>query len=278
MKLTSVVIHPENSSESVELSFRDPRSVNPYNVKYIFGLDADEIIPTYYGASEDSTFYNLSLTKREIVVRIGLNPNFTQNQSYSDLRDALYKMIASSRTGKISLYFQNGVDVIAVISGFVSKFESPHFEKTQQVQLTINCVDPMLKALEPIDMVLTGLDPAETVIEDVLSTAPHGFKFKMDIVDDIDSIIITDPNDDTWSFEIIPANGFVTFDILNFSSEYNKKKLYITRGENTIQLADVITPGSIWPIIFPGENTFSFTNPTALVWNKITYFPTYWGI
>lgn len=152
MKLTSVEIHPENSSNILVLSFRDPRRNNPYNVKTIIGLDADQIVPRFYGVSGNSTskFYELSLENREIIVSVELNPNFTDSESYSDLRDELYKMISSSRTGKVQLQFKNGVEVLAAISGFVSKLESPHFERTQTVQITIKCDEPMLKAVTPV--------------------------------------------------------------------------------------------------------------------------------
>src|SRR5690349_10437174 len=119
MKLTSIEIHPENSSDVAILSFRDPNTINPYNVKGITGLDADEIVPRSYGGSGSFKFYNLSLLNREIVFKVGLNPRFSDHKSYSDLRDNLYRMISSSRTGKIQIQFKRGTDVIAVISGFV---------------------------------------------------------------------------------------------------------------------------------------------------------------
>lgn len=280
MKLTSVEIHPANSSEVVVLSFRDPRRLNPYNVTGITGLDADEIVPRYYGNSGNSNdkFFNLVLTKRDIVVRVELNPVFVVDQTYSDLRDALYKVIASSRTGVVQLQFKNGAEVVAAISGFVSKFESPHFDKVPSVQLTINCQGSMLQALDPVNIPLPGLDPALTHIIDDKSTAPHGFKFQM-VAGSVPSMKITDPSNDAWSFEVIPAGGgFHSGDIVFFSSDFNDKYLYLVRSGAVIYLADVITPGSMWPILFPGDNQLAFTNPTSFVWNDISYYPTYWGV
>lgn len=150
MKLTSIEIHPTGSSEIAVLSFRDPGSVNPYNVKGITGLDAEAIVPKHYKGSGSSNFYHMSLENREIAFRIGLNPRFSEYDTYSDLRDALYKMIASSRTGKLQLQFKNGIEVVAAISGSISKFETPLFDKTPEVQITITCDEPMLKALDPV--------------------------------------------------------------------------------------------------------------------------------
>jgi hypothetical protein len=218
------------------------------------------------------------LEKRDIVLRIGLNPNFTTDQTFSDLRDALYKMIAASRTGKIQLQFKKQNVVVAAISGFASKFESPNFEKTQEVQLTIKCDDPMLKAINAIDVDIASLDPLLTHIQDDDSTAPHGFTFQMGFIGSVSTLIISDPFNTSWDFRITPVGGFVSGDALYFSSELNDKKLFIIRGALNIPLADVVAPGSIWPIMFPGDNTFAFSNEANLVWNAISYYPTYWGV
>ena len=280
MKLTSVEIHPANSFAYAVLSFRDPTRDNPYNVKEIVGLDADEIVPRYYGTSKTSTdkFYALSLQQRDIVLNIGLNPRYGQYETVADLRDALYKMIASSRTGKIQLQFKNELEIVAAVTGFVSKFESAHFEKTQEVKITIRCDEPMLKSPAPVEIRVAGLNPADTSITDTKSNAPHGFKFDMNVTANIASIIINDPNDLSWNFTVIPVGGFLTGDVLSFSSEYNNKTLYITRGANTIYLADVIQLDSLWPIMFPGDNNFVFTHPTNLTWKSISFYPTYWGV
>lgn len=149
MKVTAVEIHPAGSSEMILLSFRDPGSTNPYNIIGITGLDADAIVPKYY-RGPSSSFYNMSLVNRDVVMQIGLNPDFTAYKTFSDLRDDLYRLIASSRTGKVSLHFKNRLDTVAVLSGSISKFETPLFEKKQTVTLTMACDDPMLRAPDPV--------------------------------------------------------------------------------------------------------------------------------
>jgi hypothetical protein len=277
MKITSVEIHPTGSSDVCVLSFRDPRRLNPYNIKAIAGLDADEIVPKYYGGSGASKQYNLSIEKRDIVVRIELNPNFALNQSVSSLRDDLYRFIAASRSGTVQLRFKNGNNVVAGLSGFINKFEAAHFSKTPEVQLTIACEDPMLRGVDPISIDVGDLSPALTTIEDDLSTAQHGFTFEMEFDANLASFNIHDP-DDNWSFEITPVGGFLNNDVLHFSSEKNNKYLHVVRSGNTIHLADVITSGSIWPIIFPKTNEFVCENPGSLTWLSISHYPTYWGV
>lgn len=276
MKLTSVAIRPDNSSEVAVLSFRDPNANNPYNVKSILGLDADELVQRSYGGSGSFKFYTVSLQNRSVVFKIGLNPSFVDRKSYSELRDALYRMIASSRTGKINIQFLNGTDVKASLKGFVTKFNNPLFEKTQDIEITVKCDEPLLRSPTPI--VLTNLTPAHAIIQDEESTAPHGFSFDISVTEPFASLKITDPTDDSWSFEVIPVSGFLVGDQVRFSSEFNDKQLYIGREGSTIYLADVIVPGSVWPILFPGNNSFVFTHPDSFDWNYLTYYPTYWGV
>lgn len=277
MKLTSVELHPSGSSNVCELSFQDPRRVNPFNIRTITGLDADEIVARYYGGVGESApkFYNLSLESRTIVVRIELNPSLKDGETYSDLRDELYRLIASSRTGVVQLRFKNGDDTIAAISGFVSKFEASHFAKNPEAQLSINCVDPILRALEPVVINASELDPAQTIIVDAESTAPHGFKFAIAFTDAVPLFSIGDVD---WDFEIAYPGGFLTGDVLHYSNEQDSKYLYLVRDFVTTHLADRITPNSVWPIIFPGENTLSCGNPTRLDWISVSHYPAYWGV
>jgi hypothetical protein len=278
MKITSVELHPHGSSEVCELSFRDPSRQNPYNVKGITGLDADEIVPRFYGTPGSSNFYNLVMVKRTIVILLELNPRYELNESPSSLRDNIYRMIASSRQGLMHIWFKEAADTKAILSGYITKTEAPLFNKTSEIQITIECDEPMLKAPNPVSLNVVGLDPSLTIVQDDLSTAPHGFKFEVSFDADVASFLMEDPDDATWAFEITPVAGFDVGDVLHFSSEYNDKYVYIVRGGNVIHLADVIVSGSVWPVIFPGENKFTLANGANLDWDAISHYPTYWGV
>jgi len=278
MKVTSIELHPSGSDDVCVLSFRDPRRRNPYNVKAMVGLGADEIVHRFYGVSGSSKFYNLSVEKKDVIARIALNPAFANGETFSTLRDRIYKMISSSRRGVIDLHFMNLEQVVAKLSGFVTKMETPYFEKEQEVQITISCIDPMLRSPDPVSVSLVGQTPELTVVDDDISTAPHGLSFELEIGYDLAEIVITDPDDDSWQFRLAPVGGFLTGDVLHCSSEYNNKLLYVERSGNDIPIVDTIVQGSVWPIIFPGSNKFSIANAANLTWNSISYYPTYWGV
>lgn len=276
MRVTSIELHAENSSNQCVLSYRDPGATNPYLAKSITGLDADDIVPRFYGSSaSNAKYYNLSLQKRDVIFHMTLNPRYAQFESHSALRDELYRLISSSRTGVISVEFKDGPTVVAVISGFVSKLETDHFDKEPSVKLTVSCDDPMLRAVAPTVVPVFGLDPENTVITDNLSTAPHGVSFSVIFDEAQPSFTMTDA-DEEWFFSVSPVGGFLEGDVLHLSSDFNNKQLYVIRDAVTTHLADVLSAESIWPIIFPGVNTFVCS--PGFTWNSITYYPTYWGV
>lgn len=275
MKITSIEAHPAGSSEIMVMSFKDVSRENPYIIKTIIGLDPDEIEALYSGVED---FYDLFLVKREPVFRVELNPNFSENQTYSDLRDTFYRMIQSSRTGKIQFQFKNEDEVVAVLNGSVSRVEAPQFQKDQPLQFTVKCDEPLLKAPSATVIDISGLDPTSTDILDDKSTARHGFKFQVEVLSNIPDFIIENPDDESWSFEIDLLGGFLTDDVIHFSSEYNNKYLYVVRDGDPFHLGHAIRPGSAWPLIFPKDNFFSMAHPDSLAWLAISHYYTYWGV
>jgi len=279
MKLTSIEIHPAGSSDVHILSFQDPTRLNPYNVISIGGLDVDSIVPKQYGDGN----YDMTLVDRQPVMKVQLNPRFEDNETYSDLRDALYRAISSSRTGLIEFQFKNGEVIVATLSGWVVKMEASLSEPSPQVQLTIKSLDPMLVSPDVVNVDLTGMTSDDFQVQDDLSTAPHGFVLEAQVggVDIVGTIDLRCPDAFTkFSFSSV-ISGFVVGDVIHISSERNKKDLYIQRDEARIYIADGIQPGSVWPMIFPRENQFSFSyfgDPYQLTLLSLEHYPTYWGV
>ena len=283
MKLSNIALY-SNDSEIASFSFRDPGGVNPYIIKGITGLDADEIVPKFYGVSSDASkkYHTLSIPNRELSFYISLNPMFTSGKSYSELRDDLYRAISSSRSGVTQVRLNDSLTTIAAVSGFITSFETNHFDQSPTVKITVWCDDGLLKGLSPIIVDTTPwLEPYFTIV-DSYSTAPHGFKFKSTFVDQPDSYVIQEDPASGWTFTITPGligglTGFEVGDELYFSSEADNKYLYIIRSATTIHLLDKIVPGSSWPILFPGTNSFS-TSLDTVTWDEVSYYPTYWGV
>lgn len=272
------VTPPEEVTEDgIVLSFKDPHALNPYNAVAIEGLDTDLIIPKYYGTGIDSKLYNLVRKKRTVVLQAGLNPNFSDLESYSALRDDLYRLISASRTGLVQLRFKNGDVVVAALSGFVSKFETDQFDRDQEIKLTLECRDPMLKSLDQVTANFYIPTPGVLEIQDDKSTAPHGFSFIAEFKGTL-PIFRMSNEQGVGTFIIRPRTPFIRNDRLHFSSDFNNKYLYMVRNGVVTHLADVLDLNPIWPIIFPGLNVYQIYIGTSIHWQSITHYETYWGV
>ena len=148
MKVSSIDLYSnDHLVTTFDVNQRDVR--NPYILKGITGLDADEIVPQFYGQGADSgaNFNDMTLEPREIVMKIGLNPDYRIGHHPADLRGHLYRAIASNRRGTIQLRFNEDSATVGAITGFVTKFESPIGNKDVEVTLTMRCDDPIFKSL-----------------------------------------------------------------------------------------------------------------------------------
>lgn len=266
-----------NDSEVVRFDMTGPDVRNPYTIKSITGLDAEEIVPQYYasGLVSGSKFNELALNPREITVRIDLKPNYRANQHPADLRAKLLKAIASSRTGTVQMRFYDAGVCWGAITGFITKFEAPTTTRDTEVQFTMKCDDPILRSLTVTSQIVDDLDTENPVIIDPISTCPHGFKFKATFTGSVGMFALNDAETADWIFQI--NYNFLAGDELYFSSEFGDKYLYRIRSAVTLNLMDVLEPDSIWPMIFPGENTFN-QDGGSFEWAEMFWYETHWGV
>ncbi len=281
MKITSLSLF-SNESEAIQLSLRNVSSKSPYMVRQIVGLDAEELIPKFYRTSRTgkTNFHDFSLKQRDIVMRIVLTPRFHLNEDYSYIRDALYRAISATRGGQVELQFHSGASTVAKIYGFIVKLEVAYFSQTPELQLTVRCEDPMFRSINPTIMKAANLSNVNpVVVGDSASTSPHGFKMEVTFTGTYTRFTVQDkPIDPEWMFLVVPQTSFLSGDVLHFSSEFKNKYLYQVRAGVTTHLLDAIERTSVWPIIFPGLNSFHFVEKAGFTWNFIQFDSTYWGV
>lgn len=282
MRVTSVDLYTAKLEEPITFSLENSNESDQYIVRTMLGLDAEDIVPKFYGQGLNTApkFYDFGTKPRDIVIRIVLNPRFNLDESYSDVRDDLYRAISADRTGKIVLHFKSGATTVSRIFGFITKFEVPYFVKLPEVQITVTCDDPMFRGINPVRFEPDELPSVNPIlIPDSLSTAPHGFCFEAVFTATSPSFTIQDvETNPEWKFKVTPSGGFLVGDQLYFSSEFSNKYLYIVRSATTIQLMDKIEPTSIWPILFPGRNFFHFVDIAKIDWDVLEYYASYWGV
>jgi hypothetical protein len=289
MDLAYIILNKkvEEVESQVAILSLDPTTYtlsNPYIIRNITGLDADEINPSFYGNNNGATlikYMNMHLKPRVITMRIILNPNYASGQTPSSLRDDLYRAISSTRSGKLVLemWSQNDWNVTGSassrIEGLVVKFESFLQQTNPEVQLTFRCDFPYFRNVTPTTVSTGALSHTAPILTDNVSTAPHGFKFSLSFGANTSSFSWSEALTNDWTMSIVYS--FLTGDVLWFSSQEDDRYLYRVRSGVKLHLMSYVSAGYIWPIMFPGTNNFAMSTGT-FSWTSFSYYQTYWGV
>lgn len=297
MKITSIEL--SNTQDTITINLNNPGSTDPYLINQIVGLDADEIVSRFYSrglaqpTNEYYGLYDLVLPKREVTISVMMNPRYTLGDSYSKLRDMMYKMISGGRYGLLNLTFKDGLTSVAKLQGFVTKLETPQFSSVQELNITIICRDPILRGVTEVSIAPSTLNAINDIatINDPLSTCWHGIRYGVQFISETDTYRIWNVLEG-WEFYIYYSYGFKVNDRLRISTEHNNK--YVTlnyyptdpnygaivsaAGIPLTSIADKVEPLTTgWPLMFPGNTTFNF-NAASYNWFSFYYTPAYWGV
>lgn len=280
MRISSIKLL-SNSSDLITFDIGNTND-SKYIIKSIEGLDTDEINHSFYGFSVDglTRFYNYGLTKRDIFMKIILNPRYRAGENVSKIRDDIYKAVAFTRSGLLELQFFNGAIPVAKLYGRITKIESDSFSKTSTVIVKVSCEDGIFKGISPVHMKPSDLGANSSIsITDDSSSFPHGIELSLTFNQASTSFSIQDlETDPSWKFKVSPSGGFLENDILRMSSVLNNMYVYYLRGVNKTHILDTVDTDSFWPLIFPGRNDFHLPDRAKFDWDYIKYIPEYLGV
>jgi len=271
------------SNEVVSMAFKEPSLEASYTIKAIGGLDVDEIFTSYIGRGTGTNpLYSMGIGKREVVVRFAITPRYAIGETVNSLRDNIYRAVSANRTGAMTLQFKNNDLIVASIKGFTTKIEAPQFTETPEIQLTLDCSkDPLLRSETVYSPSTLDFDNNLAIVDDDVSTAPHGMGMSFLCGTNTPSFTITDESDAPWAFTVSPGTigsytGFQVGDSLHISSEDRYHQLFLVRGGVTTNLAQGLSLNSVWPYMYPGQTIFRYSSQfTCTGW---IYRQAFWGI
>lgn len=248
---------------------------NGYVVKAALGLgppSGDVLVEGFTSAGQP--LIDILPENRELVFRIGFNPGI--GQSYSGLRDELYKLISRPLYVKL----MNNALTMAQISGFIRQFEVLHFTKEPEVQITIECQDSVFTAPEFIYAPTTGMGEGPIVIDYQEGTAPTGFVMIMNFSGTDGGFgfaLDTTPN--VWgqynhfqvTYPILPG------DVVTLYTQRGERKVNLYRSSVNTNITGYINEGAAWPRLHPGANHFDLeiANGASIL---LRYYPRFWGV
>jgi hypothetical protein len=298
--ITSIVLSSADSDmDDVELKVKSASSTDKYILKGVDGLGPPDINARTGSQYYDGVIYKGRRSElRNVVIRIGLKPNYALGESVSQLRDDLYAQILEGENGEITDNFDNeGLFTITVndsikgariLRGAVEKFEVALFSNEPEVQLSILCPYPYLIAPNLVTVTVNGLSSNINYLGTkrvgflteilVTGTTPN-ITLQEDpsfsITDDVEPFLAGDKVYIKSSLPTIFEN--VNFDIVNRPGPFAMK---LPAGSPTfIDLMDAVDLGSIWPKFNRGMNTVEIPTPSpSYQISKIYYYVTDWGV
>lgn len=255
--------------ETIELNVNGAKPSDTYLFKGADGLGPPE-----------SSVRNLkqvrqgrSVPNRQVVIRIGLNPNFKLFQSASELRDNIYGLLTTGNDDlPIPVQFLNGENIVAVAYGDASKVEPSLFTETPEVQVTIDCDSPYLRY--PVEKILTPpLKTSFSILNE--GTAATGFSLSIAFTGTVNNFQLTRGTQKM----LLSAANFIAGDTLLLNTIPGQKDISKIRAGVESSLLHTLSPDSTWFTLYGGLNTFT-TNSQAFNWNTnpIRHTPLYWGV
>lgn len=246
---------------------------DPYVLKAITGLDPPDIESQLSGSVFNRSVYTgRRVPKRDIVIRIGINPNWFMEEPTRELRDNLIAMLEPAMDSDLVLMtFVDDIRSSRNIYGVIDKFEMPLASQDVEAQLTFICPEPNFT-----DEDYTVLTPnATSAVVNYEGTAKTGLELEIQPLSTISgSITLTQVE---TGAQIVLSDGS-TFApgsnlVINTTPGYRK----ITYGG--VSRTSLLPLSPTWFNLRKGVNTFTMVPSSGSgQFSKATYRNEYWSL
>lgn len=281
--LTQVDVHVLRQS-TLELPIVGAEAwVNAIQVRNITGLEpvSAAVNTTPYGSVDGESYAGSSVGKRNIVLTLGLNPNWA-NQTMSSLRHMLYKYFMPKQ--KVRLRFFSDTQDPCEIIGYVESCDPNIFSKDPEMLVSIICPLPDFVGISSITVEGVVNTNGVPVAIDYAGSVPVGFYLNI-----VNSPGTPDFNGQFWARNVaseliqLGFSGWVHGDRdIRLSTVSGEKYIhnYVFSQQRNDSILGTITQGSKWPVLEPGTNDFSvisIAGGAGQTW-ELTYVPKYGGL
>lgn len=258
-------------------------SDDPVQIRNIDGLGPvkAELSSTPFGSGDGELYQGGSVGKRNVVLNLGLNPNWTE-QSMAALRQLLYAYFMPKQWIKLR-FFSDHMPTVE-IEGIVESCDPNMFSQDPEMQVSVLCHKPDF--IDPDAVILKGL------VDD--GTTEYAFEYEGNIPTGIELRVDRTPENVSYTgpLAVTITNGGVpqrfsidpvtinTVKSFKLSSVKNRKKvsnIAIADSEATNLLYNA-TSGFVWPEVSPGENFLTVVaDEPGQAWT-LAYFKRFGGL
>lgn len=252
----------------------------PFQIQKIDGIGPVKanINTSQFGDFDGEAFYGSSIPKRNIVLTMGLNPDWA-DQTVEGLRQELYKWFMPKLRTKLK--FVSTHLPTCEIDGYVESLEPNIFSKDPEIQISIICPTPDFIASAATEL---DLEVGTLTLIDYIGTVPTGLVVALTSAYTGGFELLFWDRDANPEFEVEAGRFYIELAIdathsFELSSVVgNKFVQYVetATGDITTALPD-LNLDSDWPQLLPGPNTF-LENADSVITGTITYFARFGGL
>jgi Phage tail protein len=260
-----------NGLSVIDLPLVDALPSDIYILKNAAGLGPPEVDVSIVNTLNAGGFYQGRRPQpREVVLHVGLNPNYGIDQSASDLRQLLYGMLTPGVTDSVKIELMDKEESLVYTTGYVKKLEIAPFSPTPEVQITFGCLEQYLLAPVPLYLDMTTTD---TFTITNVGTAPAGFHMEVIFTATLTHWALFDRAGQ--KMDII--YNFVSGDRLILDTRPGFREIKIVKSGVPTNIIYGLTSDSVWHMLHGGDNIFTTSSP-SFTWGDVFYLPQYWGI
>jgi hypothetical protein len=250
-----------------------PDSEPLFNILDIQGLNPikADVNTTSYGSVDGEFLTGTRVGKRNIVLTIGLNPDWADNTP-SKLRRTLDAYFMTKQSCNL-LITDDDLGILTIL-GIVESSEPSIFSKDMEQQVSLICVDPYFRSYSSHIINGNVNDPEITI--DYPGNVDYGMVVGIDFVSGASPTHIEIHAGDT-TFKLDGAIEMDSTHNLNVSS-YPGLKYAIRLEETTFatdNLLHLLESDSQWLLFHPGSNPFEVTSDAGIQSWTLSYYDRY---
>jgi hypothetical protein len=253
----------------IELPIIGARPADVYILKSADGLGPPPIdVAISAGKHLAST-----LEEREIVISIGLNPDYGTGLTAGELRERLYGLLYSGTHDPIRVNILRGNELLISIDAHITKLEASIFSDSPEVQLTARCISELWDGPAVIHLAPTDHEAPSLHNQ---GTAFTGFRMEVIFTADLQEWVLS-RGEAEFRDEFRLTHDFHIADKVVLDTRFRKRGVWLLRGGIETSLLGALSAESAWHQLYPGENVFE-TSSAAFEWGDLYYKPQYWGV
>lgn len=249
-------------------------------VEEIQGLDpvAATIVSSSFAQLDGEQYQSSRREKRNLVMRLALEPGVDEASSVQAMRSTLYKYFMPKQKVRLR-FFSIGFPTVD-IEGRIESFDAPQFVQEPTATISILCLDPDFKSQY---LIYQSGNTVGSVAETTLNYAGSvetGFLFKLNVNRPISEFTIyhRPASDSLRVMEFQTAEPLRAGDVISISTQPGDKYATLTRAGIVTSVLYCVSSQASWSNLFPGPNKLRIFAEGAGIPYTIEYYTKFGGL